>query len=221
MTARATTVLTGNVPVVLDGEATVRVVESGSVAVYCAEVKDGVPAGPRRPLVRLGQGQAVCSVPMGDESGLRFLIVPIQEAVVREIPLAELWNGSTGRETERRPLVDEWVDLLARLLSGHPEPKLPLRVAEERVVALEDGQALCRDRETVIWTRIERGSARLLGASEPVLGPGASLPLGGEMWLEAAGAARIRTATSPTLGDVREVCIVDRKFPPSRREKLQ
>jgi len=203
-----TSVLRGNVPVVLDGEATVRVVESGSVAVFCAEVTDGVPTGPRRPLFRLAPGQAACSVPARGD-GLQFLIVPVKEAVVREVPLGELWSTDGAPDAqykaERRRVVDEWIDLLARLLSHDEAPKLPLRVAGKRELSLEEGQTLCGDRGRVLWACVADGTASVLGRPELALERGESVPLGEGMWLEATGDATVRASTAEKLDDEREV----------------
>ncbi len=87
--------LGGNEAVLLDGDRGDRsalFVESGSIALFGVDVRDGVPAGPRRMLHRIGSGQAVFRAPVELEHRLRFVIVPIQDAVIREAPLAALWG---------------------------------------------------------------------------------------------------------------------------------
>ena len=79
--------LSGNVPILLDGEPTVFYVESGTLACFSAECEDGVPIGPRRLLARIGTGQVVVRTPDGSDRGLRLMIVPIADVVLREIPL--------------------------------------------------------------------------------------------------------------------------------------
>ena len=61
---------TGNEAVLLDRERCVRFVESGSIALFCVEMRRGVPAGPRHLLQRIGSGQTVLSVP--NKPGLRL-----------------------------------------------------------------------------------------------------------------------------------------------------
>ena len=154
--------LYGNEPIVLEEDGSVLFVESGSVGLFSVDVRDGAPAGPRRLLQRIGSGQAVFSVPVPVLHRQRLVVVPIKDAVIRQASLSDLW---ADREVSGSPVcswVDEWVELLSRLMTVQSEPKLPVKAAGERELELSDGQALCAERNTVVWCRVveERSVAR-------------------------------------------------------------
>ena len=198
--------LTGNEAVLLDGEKGVRIVESGSVALFCVDVRDGEPAGPRRLLSRISSGQAVFSVPADAHGRLRFLIAPVHDAAIREISMDALWSDRLARGSPVHSMVEEWVASLARVVTGFPEPSVPVRVKGSREVALEDGQAMRADRNTVIWCRILEGRVRCMGSADMELDQDAGcFPLDSDMWVRASGPARVVTLATDRIEDARDV----------------
>jgi NHLM bacteriocin system ABC transporter ATP-binding protein len=186
--------LVGNEPIALHGATgTVRVIESGSAAVFAAEYRSGAPAGPRRLLFRIGSGQAVFAPPTSERDGLRFLLVPIKEAVVREGAIDAAWADPALRP-EVAHLFDEWVDELASVLVGGAEPKLVMRAEPGRDVLLDEGDVLAPERHTVIWPRIDDGEALFMSRPDHVLDPASGpMPLVAGMWIEADTPAKVRT----------------------------
>ena len=191
--------LFGNEPIVLDGPPMLRFVESGSVALFCAEADGDKPTGPRRLIQRIGSGQSVLAIPEEFPPGLRFLIVPIKQAVIRELPLEDCIgpNADPGLRAAAAALVDGWVETLARILTPeYPEPKLTVK-AGEGALALEAGQALSADRKGARWIKVESGASHFLGLEgiTPV-GPGGVLPVGAGLWAGVRDDSRV--TSSPT-----------------------
>lgn len=199
--------VTGNVPILLDGEPTVFYVESGTVACFSAECEDGVPVGPRRLLARVGSGQAVVRTPNGEEQrGLQFMIVPIQDVVLREIPLDAFCSEMSRNGAPLAPLIDGWVDTLAKILEVDAAPEIPVRLAGDHEIDLEDGQSLIAERGAVLWTRILEGVVECNGQEELEIHSGSSyLPLSDKMWLRSLEGTRIRTRSTEGLGDVETI----------------
>lgn len=197
--------LVGNEVVLLDGDSTLRFVESGSVALFSVDIKDGAPAGPRRLLQRIGSGQAVLSVPTEHAEGLRFVIVPIQESVIREVPLDALWKDQSGNGRDHAELVDGWVDLVAGMLGPHAAPELPTRVSGGEVV-LHDDQTLCPERARVLWCEVREGSVQGMAAKSLTFGPeSGTFPLGAGMWVRADGEARLAMRLTDQVGEVESI----------------
>ena len=121
----------------------------------------------------------------------------------REVPLAALWRDA-GQEVYS--LIDEWIDLVAGLTGDVPEPKLPLRVASELELGLEDGETLCPDRKTVVWCNVLSGTVHCRGVENAQIDSESGwFPLGAGMWVRASGAARVATLPTASVADAEDV----------------
>ena len=157
-------VVGSNEPMILDGSAAVvRVVEAGSLALYCVPVRRGVAAGTRRVISRLGAGRAVFSVPMPVPHSLRLGVVPIGEASVRELSIDDLWAERTADSAAVDSMVQDWVDLMVRLLGSENAPKLGHRVGDGGEIELDDGEVVCGRRRSVCWGRVLSGEVHCAG----------------------------------------------------------
>ncbi len=111
-------VLSGADHLALVGPGLALYIEAGSLALFASEIRDGKPAGPRRYLARLEAGQAAFSTPGPRGEGLELLLVPVERASVRSVPLAALWADARANGTPAAGLVDGWIRLLSGLV--HP-----------------------------------------------------------------------------------------------------
>jgi len=179
--------LIGNEVTSLVGELRLFVIESGSVALYSAEMRDGVQIGPRRFLQRIGTGQAVCSIPPEPFERLGFFIVPVREARLRTISLSELWADETARAgIGAEALIEGWIALLSSLLADRSPPKLVHRMSTEEAGAfrVEPRHVICADHKSVIWCRTEEGHMHVQGMGDVQLEAGqTALPVTGPLWL--------------------------------------
>ena len=191
----------GNVPILLDGEPTVFYVESGTVACFSAECEDGVPVGPRRLLARIGTGQAAIRVPGGGaQRGLRLMIVPISDVVLREIPLAALAREMSHNGSPLAPLIDGWVETLAALLEAPDPPDVPVRLSGKGEFELGEDLPLTAERGAILWTRVLEGVVQCLGLTELEIHSGTSyLPLSDQRWVKALEGTALRTSSTEDL----------------------
>lgn len=176
---------TGNEPVLLNDDACLRFVESGSMGLFAVRTRDGAPAGPRRLLGRIGPGRSAFSAPRPEDEGLQLLLVPIGPCVVRELPLAALDSPEADEEPGLGDLLDSWVARLEPFLEAPGTPELPLRITLEGEVPLEAEQAMCADRNAVLWCRVEEGAVQINGAGASLDEAAGTFVLGAGRWLRA------------------------------------
>jgi NHLM bacteriocin system ABC transporter ATP-binding protein len=183
-------------PLVLGGELALHLVESGTVALYAAEIREGIQVGPRYLLQRMGRGQAMLSVPCETSSNFGFLVVPIGKASTSELPFEEAVSSSVDTS------IEAWLGLLADILGQRKLPKLCNRVSEPTETTLEPGEALGTGRTEFIWVEVLEGSARFSDLEglliDPTTGP---IPLTELTWIRAEGGARVRVHTQASLTD--------------------
>lgn len=199
--------LSGHDPIVLDGRPMLRIVESGSIAIFYAEVREGAPVGPRHLLHRAGAGQAIVSVRHDLPEGLRLLMVPIKRAELREVAFEGAWARlySSGRPLASH--VDEWIELLSSMLVSAERPKLMQRASESRALLLGEGESFRPERGTVLWARVEEGAAGWMGNGGPQIEPGSGcIPLGPDAWLRATGPTRLQLTSTAELTDSAALC---------------
>ncbi len=184
--------LIGNEPTSLVGEPAIYFIESGSVALYSAEMRDGVQVGPRRFLQRIGSGQAVLSIRPEPFERLGFFIVPVREASLRVVSLPALWADEQARSALNAELMlDGWVALLSSLLADRPAPKLVSRMSADKAgrFRVHPDQVICADHKSVVWCRVDEGRLHFQGLGDERLEPGqTAVPMTGSLWLRAPDA---------------------------------
>ncbi|MFT5049960.1 MAG: NHLM bacteriocin system ABC transporter ATP-binding protein [Chlamydiales bacterium] len=179
--------LTGNDPILLTDGFLMRRVETGSVALFCVEVRDGDPVGPRHFLARIGPGEAVFSTSRAP-AGLELMIVPVRDATVREIPI----EGGDEELTLR--LIEKWIELLRGFQESLGEPDAPHDMAGRRQLTLGAGKTLRAARAGVLWVKVLDGSLRYLGLRNSVLAPDTGVfPLNPGAWALATDSSRVKT----------------------------
>lgn len=195
-----------NAPLVLDGDGEVLVVEEGSVALFSVDVRGGAPAGPRRLLQRIGSGQALFAVPLPILHRHRLAMVPIAGTRLRRIRLEDLWSSRTDGDNPVCAWLDEWIGLLANLVTVPREPSLPLRLAGVRELELTADQELVAERNCVAWCESDDASLHWLSGEEGVhRSEGAPLVLAGPLWARADEPTSIRVSPTQEQGDVERV----------------
>jgi len=202
------TELVGNDPLGLGGAPSVYFIESGSVALYYAEMRDGVQVGPRRFLQRIGSGQALLSIPPEPFERLGFFVVPVREVRLRIVALSGLWADAQARAVlNAEAMVEGWVALLCSLLADRSAPKLVTRVSEGGNIVLEPGQALRADHKCVVWCRALEGAVLVQGLDDTQLGEGDGvLPITTSVWLSTPvssgdeGNARLALGATAEMG---------------------
>jgi NHLM bacteriocin system ABC transporter ATP-binding protein len=198
--------LTGNTPVLLGEDRLVRFVESGAVALYCVKVKAGRVVGSRRFLAKLGSGKALFSTPSSQPDGLRFLLVPTERTVLRELELEKLWADPESTGAQLEALVDPWVRFLVGCFKGPERPKLTTKAEADGALELIEGEILACERDNVRWAKMIEGSLRALGAEDLLVNPEAAcFPVAGPLWLSAVEPSRLTLRRSGSLGDAREL----------------
>jgi ATP-binding cassette subfamily C protein len=198
--------LTGNRPVLIDRDTTVRFVESGSVALYSVPVRDGRVAGTRNLLAQSGSGQALFSAGLVKPEGMRFAFVPTGPSVIRLVPLGDLWTEMVEHGIPLGSLVDEWVALVAGCVGRAGRQDVSARASDDGTLSLEAGETLASERGRVLWIGAEEGRLELFGDEGRALEPAPSLfPLVGGLWVRAAEPTRVTIRRSASLGSVEEL----------------
>jgi ATP-binding cassette subfamily C protein len=185
----------------LDDEPRLYVVESGSIALFVAEHRDGVQAGPRRLVTRHGVGQCLVSARTAQGDGLRFVIDSVGDGSVRVVRLADVLRAGP-QDADVARLLTQWIASLAHVFSELEGPPIPIRAAAG-AVTLAATDALRPEAGETVWARVLSGRVRMLGDERFELdvksGP---FPLGHRMWIEAAGLpARVELCRTAEIQD--------------------
>lgn len=182
--------LQGPRTLLLSGAETSWRVLSGFVTLFAAQVRDGLPDGPRRHLGDFGKDGILFGFPSPATVGGRgiFAIAPDQaelELCDRGQTLA--WFASNRGEAA--PKLDAWLKTLMIFDLG-AGPSAPVQ-SEGAVTKLETGQAW-KAKGGVRWARVAGGTVRWMGRAEVAVGEGSGwLPLLPGMWLEAAAPVEV------------------------------
>lgn len=192
-------VLSGPQPLVLRGEPSLWRVESGSVAVFTAVLRDGEVHGRRRFLVRLGEGATLLCAGDADASGRGLFAIAVGAASLTRSPLDAAPASEVCAELE------DWIELSDAWVAAEPVPELAVRARGGERHELAEGEALAPARGAVQWLRVVAGRVELGGHAGRVLEAGeAAYPLGPEAWVEAREATVIEVVASEALEDTDE-----------------
>jgi NHLM bacteriocin system ABC transporter ATP-binding protein len=183
--------LAGNIPLSLDADRELWIVEEGTAEVFA------VPrhvAGPRLHLRTATAGDLLCGFrPGADGPGLGLLAVGHRGTRLRRLPADEL------RELVRNPpaaaafaaRLDAWLSGLFAEIARSAPPKAFEELRPGAETHLGEAGMAARAGEGVAWVRHLEGSSRLLGEEELTFGEGDLVPVPEGIWLVGAGAARL------------------------------
>jgi NHLM bacteriocin system ABC transporter ATP-binding protein len=177
--------LKGSEILLLDDPQTVRVIQSGSVALFAVQVQDGILKGERRYLFNVYPGEALFGItPNHSAAWLGVIAVPLEPTELLQMALPH----------PNFPfLVESWLHQLGQT-RGWPQPQILyqsleaqyLEPAETKYVALTKGQVYQPKDNQICWIQIQQGRALWLGNPELTIDRSSGMiPLGHLMWLEA------------------------------------
>lgn len=184
----------GHHPLVLEDPGRMWIVASGTVSVMTSHVARGLPvglrtlvfeAGPRTPLFPVSDGRSA--------QAERLIVTSTEEVTFYEAPLREASQLLALIGLSLREAIDGWTNKLSRFASREQVFAGADRFPHEGKFGLADGMLVSVGPNKVAWIQIERGDLHAFGDAE--LGVGSLpfyMPVGGEIWFQAAGDTRVR-----------------------------
>lgn len=164
------------------------VVRAGRIDVFATRLRGGQPHGARTHLFRVEAGGALFGVGAGTDGDTGWLAVGATGTQVAEVDPAE-WRTAALRETVAERL-HGWVTGVYAALADRPPPRFTAVGVDEEAEA--DTGAVLRPAGRVGWAQPLRGTLRLGGRADAVVGPGECLPVSGAGWLQATEPAALR-----------------------------
>jgi len=161
--------LRGNRVVPLDDPDSTWVVESGSVAVFTAVLRQGQPVGRRRFVFSCGPTDLLFGLPRVAEGHPSVIAVALEDSLLRRLPLSEL-----GAAEERaRPLVEGWVERWSAVVGesddpGAGEPLARLASFQRRLVESIEDLQIRKGREEI--SRLRDREQRSLEVTREAVG---------------------------------------------------
>lgn len=204
----------------LDDADRIWIVRSGTLALFARPAgPDSAGSGGRRLLFELRAGQAAPGASaVAPGCGLTLAAVAIDDAEVREVPLARIAGLPRDDRGAGLDAVDEWIARVATYMAGQPiresavvtsarrmlvpgMAREPIRVADARKsMELKPGQIVAPERGAGLWIRVRRGTALFLGIDGLPLRPdGAAVPLGPDAWVVMAAETELAVWPSSAL----------------------
>jgi ATP-binding cassette subfamily C protein len=194
--------LKGNEPILLDDPSRVWVVQSGSMAMFAATVKDGVIEGTRRYLFSIGKGEALFGTAASSFNQHRqILAVPIGETELLQVHQECFKELVANADVRAIAWVEGWLRQLGTALSHVPTPAIQVRASSgQALFSLTNGQTFQPEAGVVCWVQIQQGTVRFLGFEELTLTSAAgTFLLSDRMWLEAVDGVQLVTETTSPI----------------------
>jgi NHLM bacteriocin system ABC transporter ATP-binding protein len=190
--------LRGNTPLLLQGRATVWVVDSGAVAVFKTRVEKGKPVGRRNYLFGCQRGEALFCDCRGDGAEpVQMVAVALEEARLREVPLAEFAESLRETPPHSRDMLEKWVQKVTNIVAADRTVDQAVSPGTASRLRLSPGQVFRCSPNGVSWVRLDKGWAHLFGLDNVPVGPEAgAVPLGASSWLKAEVLSELRLQTS-------------------------
>jgi NHLM bacteriocin system ABC transporter ATP-binding protein len=177
-------------PLPIHDPESVWIVESGTADLFYVPLSDGLPAGPRRHVLRAHAGQAVFGFPQESAEGVTsgLLLSPAPDAQLRRTELKYLKDPAPGGSIRAtgEALLCGWIHAISEAVAPDLPPQGYHRAEPGGTVRLPVGKnALCL--RGVVWIRHTKGTSRFLGeaAAAPIMGSG-FFPLVPRTWVAAA-----------------------------------
>jgi ATP-binding cassette subfamily C protein len=183
--------LAGNIPLSLDADRELWIVEEGTAEVFAVPRHT---AGPRLHLRTVPAGELLCGFrPGADDPDLGLLAVGHRGTRLRRLPAAELREIVSDPAAAKAFSVrlEAWLSGLFAEISHAAPPKAFEELRPGAETHLDEAGKAARAGEGVLWVRHLEGSSHLLGEAELALGGGDLMPVPEGIWLVSAGAARL------------------------------
>lgn len=160
----ATQQIKGNEPLVLNDPIMAWRVKSGAIAIFAVSVRKGEPEGERHYLFTVDEGETLFGYPadQGDPH-LGLVAVPLEPAEVLPIPLSYSGDDDPDLATLKQ-WVDPWIRKIAQV-RGWPQMKDSVSPPETHYVSLSSGGVCVPPEDTVLWVRMQEGTAYWMGDS--------------------------------------------------------
>lgn len=165
-------------PLLLDHHGYVLQVIAGHADIFAVDVKDGRWGG-RHHLFRIEAGDVVPDLPnavASSANGLCFIAAGAEGARVSLIRRSELQSID---------LAIRWIERLARFVAGSA-PQWQMAELPEGEGELDAGERRRGPMRGLVWLKVNRGAARLMGVGAPCVAGNQPLPLTSALWVEAA-----------------------------------
>lgn len=190
----------GHHPLVLDDASRMWVVASGFVSVMTSHVDQGLPVGLRTLVFEAGPGTVLFPVSDGrNAEAERLIVTSTAEATFYEARLRDA-SGLLGLlDISLRDAIDDWTNTLSRFAAREQIFAGADRFPHEGKFGLADGMLVSVGPNNVAWLQVESGDLHAFGDAE--LGVGNLpfyMPVGGEIWFQAAGETRVRVRERAT-----------------------
>ncbi|MBH8561774.1 NHLP bacteriocin export ABC transporter permease/ATPase subunit [Nostoc sp. CENA67] len=162
----------------LDNPETLWIVQSGTLAVFAANVKNGLGSERRHYLFHVSAGEAV----FGTSGEWGFVVVAIAPTKLCQMLMADL---------EPLALLEGWIYHLGQSLGAQQTVlATPLNLVQVQPnrhnFSLSTGEALQLWQKTLVWVKLQQGNTRWMGVAELTINPTSPVfPLTSGMWLEA------------------------------------
>jgi len=140
--------LQGNESLRLDDPTVAWIVESGSVAVFAVEEREGTLVGPRRYFFTRGPGKALFGLPRTDaESRLSIVAVALEESRLRPAAAGSLEDDDSSGEAAVRDWIDAWTNALVGLSPPDATDRTLDRFHRRLTCQLHESSMEARDRD--------------------------------------------------------------------------
>ena len=184
----------GNHPLVLDDPNRMWVIASGAVSVMTSHVARGLPVGLRTQVFEGGPGTPLFPVSDGlNQEAERLIVTSTDEVSFFEAPLREASQLLALLNMSLRDAIDDWTNKLSRFAAKDEIFSGADRFPHEGKFGLADGMLVSVSPNKVAWLKIESGDLHAFGDAELAVGNlPFYMPIGGEIWFQAAGETRVR-----------------------------
>ncbi|MBD1852486.1 NHLP bacteriocin export ABC transporter permease/ATPase subunit [Leptolyngbya sp. FACHB-711] len=190
----------GNLPLLLDNPTLIRIVQSGTIALFAVRIVNGAPEGERHYLFDVEPGAALFGADSDvyleqfalhqqeTEAMWGIIAVAVEPAEVSEQSI------DTLNLSDLRLHIADWIYKLA---NSPGLPKLPLAKLFpidqiDQYVSLVAGQALQPSKEQVLWVQCQQGTAHWLGFDRVPLTPHTGrFPLTNGLWISASSTLQL------------------------------
>lgn len=184
--------LEANEPVLLNDPKTLWVVQSGTLAVFAARVRNSTVEKHRRYLFHVSAGEGLFGAALLPEvvapSQWGFVAVAIEPTQLSQISTVDLMRKVAVADPQAIALLEGWVNHLGQSLTTQQTVlAMPLNLVEafEADFSLSNGEALLWQ-QTLVWVKLHEGSIRWMGVEESKLNSTSPMfPVTNGMWLEA------------------------------------
>ena len=195
----ATVTVRGHHPFVLEDASKVWVVESGSAAVFSAQIESGIPVGHRRLLFEVSAGDLLLSISR-PSSAIGAIALAVEELTLLERPLEEFVGVDSSADGANRAAIERWAERLCGVLGDGVAAATDLEFPTEGALEIAEGQTARLSPDETRWIRVDDGEVILAEQSGTALEPSPLfIPVGNRLGLCAPSGATLYVANTAEL----------------------